>query len=441
MDLKSLYHIYNADQLVLIVGSEVLRMQDMPRPHVNGDPQRLVNKTFEEAAIERITDRSNLSSPKTFSGIAIEQPDKGLSSNEVIGVYRSFRDRDFDKSLVKSIANLSKVSLVIQTSFDPVLKDALGNNIDTYVWSKESKAPIHFDLTNGKRKLFYLFGDMEKGIALFEEEQVDCLLNLSASNEINKKNAPSEYSFLEYLNNKTLVFIGNNFSDWFMRLMIRTLYNRPIPSEAGKAYIINDSEGGIKYQRYFFDKFKIQLIHEYPIEDFLESFQQIIDEHGSFNNYYDGMRVFISYDRHDRECALLIKKALNIKHIEVFLDTSDIGLGEHDKQITAAILSNETCFFVAVVSQFMVERPKADSYAKRVEWSKASDRYTINKYLAATPDKSDPTPFVIVPTAVDDFRPYLDRLPNFITENTIWPCDPKQLADFIEVEIKRLRHG
>ena len=193
MDIKSFYHIYNAEQLVFIVGSEVLRMKDMPRQPVKNNGALPTNKTFEETAIETITGVPYANGPKTFSSIAIDLPNKNISSNRLIGIYRSFQKPEFDSSLIDIIANLSKANVIIQTSFDPLLKQALGNNLDTYVWNNKSEKQVYLDLTNKKRKLLYLFGDTFKGISLFEEEQVDCLLNLSTSNEKGKSTSPSRH--------------------------------------------------------------------------------------------------------------------------------------------------------------------------------------------------------------------------------------------------------
>lgn len=431
VDFNSLYDLYNSNNLVMIIGSEILHIENQ-----NG-------LTFEQKAIQKITDKSYQECPKTFSDLAIKFPNINLSSNKLIGIYNSFHDPNiFDTNLIQLIADLPKVNLFIQTSFDTKLKEQLGNNVETIVWNHKVKEPFHLNLTNGKKKVFYLFGDTSEGISIFEEEQIDCLLNLSIYNEINKSRTSDRYSFLEYLKDKTLVFIGNNFTDWFMRLMIRTLYNSPITSQPDKAYIVNDNSIGLTFERYFFDKFKIELIHESPIEDFLNKLHNTIRAKQTFDNWYEPKKVFISYDRTDSQYANELKECLNRKHIDAFLDTYDMGIAEHERKIISLIRAEETCIFVCVISKIIAlkeEEGSNKSYAKRIEWKTAKGRFDANNYLSNGGENSLP-PFFIIPTSIDDFQEYKHLLPEFITKNNILPFKLKQLCDLIEEEIKNINY-
>lgn len=410
VDFATLQDIYNAERLVLIVGSDILKVNNS-------------GKTFEHVAIEKIVNQSFEKMEKSFSDVAIEYPNFTISNNKLIGIYKGLNEPDFDTTLVELIADLPKVKLIIQTSFDSKLKEKLGeDNVETIVWNHKKREPVFLDLKNGKRKLFYLFGDTTEGISVFEEEQIDCLLNLSIYNEINKNKTADRYSFLENLNDKTLVFIGNNFPDWFMRLMVRTLYNTSLTAEPDKAYIINDNSKEIKFKQYFFEKFKIKLIHDSPIENFLQKFHDLVVKESDFINKHDNKKVFISYDRHDSLYANEIKKKLNIKGIDAFLDTSDMGIAEHLKKIKDFIQSPTTVVFICVLSQFLADRNKNQSYVKLNEWKIAEGRYLANKYLADTYTKDTAgktlaSTFHIVPIAVDDFKKYIAAMPDFIQEN------------------------
>lgn len=436
LDFNSLYDIYNAESLVMIVGSEVLHMTNQ-----QGFANHVGTKTFEQQAIESITNQPYQGGPKTFSELAISFPSTNIiSSNRLRGVYRRFRPESFDLNLVQLIADLPNIRLFIQTSFDTKLEEQLGADVEAKVWNHEMKAPLYLDLTNGKKKLVYLFGNVNEGISVFEEEQIDCLLNLSVYNEINKNKTPDRYSLLEFLKDKTLVFVGNNFSDWFMRLMIRTLYNAPITLQPDKAYIVNDSSRGLPFQRYFYDKFKIELIHDFPVEHFLNNLHRTIREKESFDNWYKPRRVFISYDRTDKRRADELKKCLNRKHIDAFLDTADMKIAEHEEKIKKFIQAPQTCIFVCLLSPVLLEKEEDASYVKRIEWKTASARFFVNRYLDETSGEDSHPPFAVVSARIDDFNADKILFPKFISENNIIPYDLAVLCDLIEEEVKNNRY-
>lgn len=439
-DPKSLYFDYNAGKLVLILGSDLLRT-NIPE-----------NSTFEQEAIKSIvelignnTELANGIKSKTFSDLAIEFPESIISTNRINGIYKGFSDNAFDTSLIKLIANLPKIKMFIQTSFDTKLKEELQKisdenpkheNAETIVWNHKSNRPVYIDTT--KRYIFHLFGNINEGVSVFEDEQIDCLINLSVSNEANKSTIEDHYSFLEYLKDKTLVFLGNNFPDWFMRLMIRTLYNSPITYQEGKAYIVNNSERGLSYEKYFFDKFNIQLIHEFPIEKFLTDLQETILVKEGFQNFYKPKKVFISYYSGNAEYAKDLKDCLNLKHIDAFLDAQNMGIAEHEKKIEAFIRAKETCIFVCILSKELIEKEEKDSYVKRIEWKIAEGRYMANKFLSKNEDGVVYPPFIIVPVAIDKFDTYRDLLPEFITANSIIPIE--KACKLIEDTIKNIEY-
>ncbi len=423
-NFDTLYDLYNSNNLVVIVGSELLRIRNE-------------DLSFEQKVIEQITHESysKSSSPKTYSDLAIKQPD--VESNRLIGIYNSFqRQKNFDISMIQLLADLPGVNLFISTAFDTKLEELLGGDTEAIVWNHKIKEPIYLNLQNGKRKVFYLFGNIRQGISVFEEEQIDCLMSLATYNERNTSKTQDRYSFLEYLKDKTLIFVGNNFPDWFMRLMIRTLYNAPVTVQSNKAYIINDKSAALSFQRYFFDKFKIELVHDFPIENFLNDLHNYIREKETFDNWYKPKKVFISYDRVDGEAANQLKKCLNTKHIDAFFDVDDMGAAEHEKKITSLLQARETCIFVSTLSDILMAKTDNDSYVKRVEWATASARYNANDYLNKVGQVS--SPFVVMPVAVDNYNGYIDKLPSFISKNNILPFDVENVCNLIEDEIKKI---
>jgi hypothetical protein len=415
ISFDTLYDIYNSGNLVIIVGSETLKVRDC--------------LTLEQAIIERITKNKFVpgSSPRSYSELAVEYPN--VTTNVLTGKYNEFKST-LDKRLLNTIAGFSKVNLFIQTTFDTELEEMFGDRAEPLIWNHEKKDPLYLNQQNEKKKIIYLYGNINEEISIFEEEQIEALFSIVISNERNKSTGKDRYSFLEFLTKKTLVFIGNNFSDAIMRLMIRTLYNAPVTAKNFKAYIVNDQQAGIEYKKYFYKKFNIELIHEYPIANFLNDFRQKIREKEGFNNKYEPLTVFISYD-HDSstDIARELVRRLNDKNIAAFFDES-MGITEHEQKIADSITNKNTLIFVCFISQTLAKKTAEQSYTKRVEWRNAEDRYNVNEYLQRTKQKADP--FTVIPVACDDFKQYVDELPAYIRKQSIQKCTLDDLADNIE---------
>lgn len=419
VNFDTLYDLYDAKKLVFILGSELLRLK-------TGD------LTFEQKVIERVSKKKfdKETSPRSLVDLAIKYADD-VSEGIVLGIYNRVKTDGFNNKLLELVADFPKIDLFISTTFDGELASLLGEGTEEIIWNHQAKAPLYLDLENQKKKLVYLFGKFDNGVSFFEEEQLESLLSLSSYNEKNPSSTRARYSFLEYLRDKTLVFIGVNASDWFLRFLIRTLYNTPVTPKSNKAYIINDKTSGINFERYFFEKFKIELIHDFPIEEWLNNLHDNIREKESFDNRYRPKRVFISYDRNDIGTARDLKNCLNLKHIEAFLDTEDMGIAEHERKIRTLIQSTDTCVFVCILSGVLAAKSKENSYVKRIEWKIAGDRYHANSYLESIGQA--PSPFITTSYAIDDFNSYKNNLEEFILANNIFPASSTTIDHFCDV--------
>ncbi|MGC4037196.1 MAG: toll/interleukin-1 receptor domain-containing protein [Chitinophagaceae bacterium] len=407
VNFDTLYSLYSANKLVFIMGSELLKLEKE-------------DKTFEQKAIEKITRNSPdvITRPKSYVDLAIRYP-KAINGAILQGIFNVEKEQGFEIRLLQLIADFPKISLFVTTTFDDELQSCFDpNKVEEVVWNHTRNEPLYLNLKNGKKKIVYLFGKFDSGdVSFFEEEQLECLLSLSSYNEKSRSVTQEKYSLLEYMKDKTLVFIGINSSDWFLRLMIRTLYNTPMFSRPNKAYIINDKRSEISFEKYFFEKFQIELIHDFPIDEWLNKLHDHIRAKETFDDWYKPRRIFISYDRTDKEVANNLKKCLNLKHIDAFLDTEDMGIANHEIKIKDLIQSADTCVFVCILSATLAKKSKQESYVKRVEWKTASEKCVYNRVSLAK--GQTPAPFIISSYAVDDFNLYKDSLDEFILDNNI----------------------
>lgn len=426
VDYQLLYDIYSGNDMIVIIGSELLRMDEE-------------DASFEQKVIAEITKSpyNRTTGPRTFSELAIRYP--RLNSGQLKGIYSRIDSAEgFNTNLLEHLKRMKKVDMFISTSFERKIEDVIGDSMEVKVFQKK---PIYLNLREKKQQLLYLFGRIGENsgdLALFEEDQIDMLMSLVSCNEINKNITRDNYSLLEYLSNKTLVFLGNNFPDWFMRLLLRTLFNQRLNDRLNKAYIINDKNACINYEKYFFDKFGIELIHDYPIETFLHEFCDFIETREPFDDWYNPLKVFISYRREDMESARQIQAALKSRHIEVFLDVEEMGIARHEEKITNYIQSPDTCICICLLSKSLAETAEKDTYVKRVEWKRIQEKYFF--VLEAQKRKIINEAFHVVPIAVDDYSSYSSSLPGFIRENNILALN-EETFELIEQKIKEIAHA
>jgi hypothetical protein len=353
-------------------------------------------------------------------------------------IYEGLRESDIDSSMITQLSLLKKFKLFITTSCDRKLEDLLGDKAEALVRNHTVNTPLQLNFSNNKQKIVYLFGRIRKefepdtSISFSDVDQIECVYNLSLTNT--KNSSIDNYSFLEYLKGKTLLFIGNNFQDWFIRFAIRILSNAPYNNIIRKVYIINDSNRKLNFEEFFFRRFEIQLVHDSPIQDFITNLCNVIHQDEQVKLRFGNKQVFISYDRDDAQQATALYNQLRNRGVNAWLDTSDLGPGEHKEEIRKYIQSTHTAIFICLLSKTLMDKADADSYVKYHEWKIAESRTNANKFMKERGDVIEE--FTILPVAIDDFTEYVNKLPDFIKNNTIYKADDLNLLPFVENLLK-----
>jgi hypothetical protein len=438
LDYPTLATFYQTKQLIPILGNELLKIENGVLD--NGDKRW---QSFEQYLIE---DKMGAAAgqpdyPSTYSELANQRPSIGTS--DFIATYQQIGSARFDTGVLQKIADLPKFDFVINTTYDTKLEELMRANFERYgaekylppeaiYWNHEKKDPLVFNQTNRTRKIVYLFGCVDtkptyEEIAFSDEDRIECLFNIVQQSK-NPSILLESFSLLEFLRGKKLLFIGNNFPDWFMRFLIRTLYNSPYRNNPSKAYIINDERTNVGFEDYFFKKYDIQITHDSPITNVIENLFTAIRSKETFKQKYNSS-VFISYDRVNKEEASQLRNKLETKGIKTWLDERDLGIVAHQSEIKNTIGSNDTRVFLALLSSTLVQKTEAQSYTKRIEWRTADSRKYLNG-LDINKGKMDP--FYIVPVAIDDYKTYVAQLPEFISEINIKSLTDPTLTDDIE---------
>jgi hypothetical protein len=442
----SMRNYYQGKLLIPIIGGGLLKIKKGLDEEGN---DRLL--TFEQYLIEDMTglDYQDENCPKNISQLALKIP--SLNSSDITATYKRIPPGEFDTNLLNELVQLRGFDFFISTSYDRKLEDLIAkdNSLnpaflkpEPIFWNHEIKGPLLLDFEKEPkaRKIVYLFGGVSKEgeysteeMSINDEDRLESLFSLSLANSRSPSRANNAFSLLEYLRGKVLLFIGNNFQDWFMRFMVRTLYNSPYKNKMNTIYIVNDENEKLDFEKYFFEKFGIQIIRDAPIQEVIDNLVEEIQEDQNNQQVYR-QKVFISYDREDLECARRIYNRLKNSGLNVWLDTRDLGIAEHKREIENVIADKDTWFFICLISKSLIDKPEEASYVKKIEWKMAEHKYALNERLRNIDKGRDP--FYVVPVAVDDFKQYLHKIPEFMERNSIKDCDDLQLLDYIEKKLK-----
>jgi len=425
---NTLLNQYRSGNLIPIIGDRLLKINTL-------DNRKL---SLEEYIIENITmsKYDSKRSPKNLDALTLDHPNLSLDDNDIVGIYNNILPHQFDTTLLKLLALPKGFGFYILTSHDRKLEELLSARCEAIVWNHEKKDPLYLDIDSNLKKIVYLFGCIKRTYEPYEsfsftdEDRMEALFSLSQTGNIPGRVNKMQYSFLEFLRGKTLLFIGNSFDDWLMRFMIRTLHNKPYHNNPNKTYIINNNVRNDDYYDYYFKKYKIKIIHQYPIEKFVSEFFKVIQDSEAFVDRFNNKKVFISYDRRNTNDAMSIYSQLRRKGINAWLDTRNLQLGEFDPVIREEIQSPKTCIFLCVLSRTLFETPTTESYVKDVEWRSAENRYRFNDISRRNGQKVEE--FTILPVAVDDAEEYCSDLPEFIRVNNIYNLNGESLYEDIE---------
>jgi hypothetical protein len=442
IDYNLMLNYYNSDQLIPIIGGELLKI----RKGIHEDGQdRLL--TFEQYVIEKMTNLfiEDPNCPNTMSELALKLP--SLSSNDITAIYRQIPFEDVIAGQVKKIVDLDKFNLFISTSYDRKLEEAMAadNSLkaEPIIWTHLKREPLVINLEKPTRKIIYLFGAVGKGplieeVSINDEDKLEALFSMSLVNSRYMSTVNEAFSLLEFLKNKILLFIGNNFQDSFMRFMVRTLYNSPYKKDINTIYIVNDKRNQLGFERYFFEKYGIKIIHDSPIDEVVDNLYNLIKGQEEFKERYK-QGAFVSYDRNfplDKACGIQTNGGLRNAGIKSWLDTKELKIEEHKKEIRRVIGAPETSIFIPVLSKNLINKSESESYVKSVEWEMAKAKLNLHESQMG---KNTMNPFFIVPVAVEVLdKADIEKLPDFIRKYNIRQCSDPTLIHDIKDLLKKI---
>jgi len=399
--IDNLIYKYTSGNLIPILGCELFKIDFGFNKHLNIH-EYIIKENF-------YPNEDWPDAPATLSELSLSNPVFDYSS--FLGCYNVLLERQKKLRLYTELASLKYFrSFLVATTFKEFENEFRRlnpqENIEVF---KNDTISMHglpsINFNNGIRKIIYLFDNIDSSLcALNDEQLLESMFSLANS----PKNS-SEHSLLSYLGDKTLLFIGCDFTDWFMRYCIRVLSNNPFSTKP--IYIVNDHPPKLKYQESFFHKHNIQLVQTSPVDDFVDKFYAKALRKEKFKNRFQNAQVFISYSKEfDLETAKELYFYLLERGVETYFDEETKAIGGHEKAIKDYIMNPKTKILLSVVSKNLVDNLTlhGSNYIRDVEWYAANARNEVAAHSTVH------EPIAFLPYFVDNEREYLQVLPAYL---------------------------
>lgn len=338
-------------------------------------------------------------------------------ADKIFSIYKDIMEEEsFCTEALEKLAAITDFEFYISTSIDDLLEKSLqkvrggeDSEMNVINYSLRGNSP-----PKGKKpnvEVFNLMGNIFdlKNFALNEEQMLEHFFSI-AGKEYDEH--PQAKHFLEQVENKKLLFIGWDFSDWFMRFVVRFLTNRRYGGERkSKDYIFFSSGNG-----------------NHKLEEFLAHFRKVIfnlsnEQKNSDEDFIDRLyrewvskkevvkpvkhegSVFLNYVSENQKEVEAFKDTLKSKGVEAWFDKEDLPPGEHKKLIPAQIKKSKV--FIPFISDAYLNARGTDRYAWETELA------TAEKLLAAKEIDSIGS-FNFLPCILDNTNISDNRIPDFM---------------------------
>lgn len=339
-------------------------------------------------------------------------------------IYNNIDEDSFYMGPMEKLAAITDFKFYISTTLDDRLEKALrksrnlkNNEMKIIDYSLQQSSDIQVDIENNiPVTVFNLLGSLRNIMesAFTEEEILEHFFSLS-----NKQNRhPLADYFIKRVKNKTLLFIGCDFPDWFMRFIIRILTNQRYKLRIFSDYIVSDENDKYPDLNKFLAQFNKNIITKEMAQG--RNVMAFIDElyrrwSDSSQNHpvqYEGS-VFLSYNHPDMEKAKTLKQLLKANGIRnAWFDIDDLHAGEHQALIDEEIKKCKV--FIPLISNNSLSNNQ--SYMWKFECPGIEGRLNADKYYGKMS-------FQIIPIVLDNTARNDERIPKFMRDFTIWDLD------------------
>lgn len=317
--------------------------------------------------------------------------------------------------LLKELLSIHQFPFVITTSFTPVVEDAMreiwGDNLKVmnFLNNPQKNDDIKSDDDLMKPTVFYMFGKVNRSEKTYVVTDTDMLY--FCRSWLSENHRPE--LLYKVLQNKYLLFLGTNYSDWLCRFVWLSL-KTPLDNNPGM--MVDDIKTDSLLQ---FLKRIDAFTQSNPHFVVSEIKRLLVEKFGSdedilFKNVIQRSDVFISYSRKDSAIAERLYNELTAKGLTVWYDKLSLGKGDKFmREIRQGIRT--ACFFVPIITS-NVEKERNEAHVYRQEWKTAIER--ANEYGRT----------FIFPVAEEGFDFYNSSLPEEMIQHNAHFFNPESIG-------------
>jgi hypothetical protein len=415
------------NQIVPIIGGELILIKK------NGH-----SEPFYSYLTKKIGEKENLDyEGLNFREFVLEYKDKVDWFEEKI---RKAYNEIIDEKIIitehlAKLARITDLSFYISTTYDDIFESILKKEINpnkqtvntieyTYpvmALDTETKCAIN---KNGPT-VFKILGSMnKKTCAVTDDEILEYVVSLRNENYIRNL-------LFENIQDKHLLFLGCDFSDWLLRFFIRILTNEKFVMNGRIVKIIADNYAHKNSKLSFFlTHFKTKIIN-FSMEENrnpLEFIDRLYEKWITYKNdkipqKYEGM-VFLSYNHEDKHQVKKVYNEMIANGINVFFDEELKSGNKYNPMIHEKI--KKCKIFIPFISNNSLK--ETESYVSKIEWDLAIARIKMNMYDSE--NKSFVHPIILDDTDVTD-----KRIPKEFRLLTIQKFDSKYIVEDVKSEL------
>ena len=314
------------------------------------------------------------SSPNSFSELLYDSNYKNNSRKDDIyyQVNRILDGAIFDPSpLLMKLMATKQFPFVITTSFTPIVEQAMRD-----VWKEELRImrfcndpsendDIRSVADLSKPVVYYMFGKVGKGTHRYALTDTDLMDFVASWLSIENRYGPN--ILCDCLRGKYLLFLGNNYTDWFFRFIWHSLQRAAF----GNGMFVSDSIDESLLRFLNRTETFIQLNTDKTIEKIISLLNKKLMENETikFDRPRNNMDIFISYSRCDCDIAEKLYVNLTAQGKRVWYDRNNLAADVYYlDEIQTAISTAE--YFIPILSENII-REKGESHVYRNEWNTA----------------------------------------------------------------------
>ena len=448
---KIILNALKGNDLVIVIGNELsmlkLNKKDLPKSKNPSDckeddnDQEQVLIHLKEYLAHRLWvdyyDNKALLSPHNLSSVIEHMVKSGDTTEDdikadIIRIVKNFTDEQIVLEPLQKLARIGNIDTILSVNFDHFLErafEAENRKINKAVnFSIQNADSSDEAVTHDKAlcRIFNLMGSIHgSDFALTEEMQLEYMYNLLLSKE---KDANSKALF-KAVHEKSILFIGCNFPNWFMRFFIRTIAKKRLKT-GRKKFVASDHTTQDMDLAVFLENNQTSVIpigqpiqklknadevYKDTIEFIDELYEKTQQEKGiqtDFEPKYEE-KVFLSYSWADKALITKLKNEFDKCGVELFFDDDDLRNGEsYDDSIRNYI---NTCdFILPMISENSISNK--ESYVYEKEWIPAIhvEQFRRSSGMFREGQENYIRPYIIDKTEATD-----DRIPEEIRKRNI----------------------